>query len=254
VQIDVDPAALGAHYPMTLGLVGDAAVAAARISDGLSSASEREKPFHAPAILARLSAHAPLDPPDQSTPEEIDPRALVERLDELLPANRTVVQDGGHFLGYPAIHLHVPGPGHFRLTADFASVGMGLGTALGVALGRPEAQTVLFIGDGGLAMTLGDLETVSRLRIPLLIIVMNDRAYGAERHLLDLWGMSHHQAQFPDIDFAAIARDLGIEGHSVRTIADLDLVAPALSIKRSTPQLLDCKILASMRAGWFEGH
>ena len=71
---------------------------------------------------------------------------------------------------------------------------------------------MFFVGDAGMAMTLGDLETVVRHRIPLTIVVMDDGALGAERHFLDLMGESHAYAVFGNVDFAGVARSLGITG------------------------------------------
>src|SRR5215467_15748233 len=82
--------------------------------------------------------------------------------------------------------LTVPTPGHLKMTNEFASIGLGFGTALGVAKGRPHTPTVLIIGDGGFLMTLSELETAIREDIPLIIVLMNDCAYGAELHFLAL--------------------------------------------------------------------
>ena len=92
-------------------------------------------------------------------------------LEKLLPARRNLVYDAGNFLGIVP-YLSVPGPGHFKLTSDFASIGMGFGTALGVAKARPDETTVLVVGDGGFLMTLGELETAVREDLPLVIVVM----------------------------------------------------------------------------------
>ncbi len=71
-----------------------------------------------------------------NTPRTVDPRSLGAALEKLLPAQRNLVYDAGNFLGIVP-YLSVPGPGHFKLTSDFASIGMGFGTALGVAKARP---------------------------------------------------------------------------------------------------------------------
>jgi thiamine pyrophosphate-dependent acetolactate synthase large subunit-like protein len=188
-------------------------------------------------------------PVDESNAEGIDPRVLTVALDRLLPADRLVITDGGHHLGFGATAMRVSEPGRARLTTDFAAVGMGLGTACGAAIGRPELATILFIGDGGLAMTLGDLETAVRFQLPLVAVVMNDRAYGAERHFLDLEGLPHHHSQFNDIDFAAVAGGLGMEAVTIRSTADVQACAPRLT-QPETPLLLDCKINGAVRAQW----
>src|SRR3546814_777716 len=106
-------------------------------------------------------------------------------------------------------YITVPGPAQFKLTTDFASIGMGFGTAMGFAVGAPERQTVFVLGDGSFLMTLGELETVAREGIPLIIILMNDCAYGAELHFLKERDAPVNLSVFPDIDFAPVAEAFG---------------------------------------------
>src|SRR6516162_8714648 len=110
-------------------------------------------------------------------------RALSLSSSKLLPQDRNIVVDGGNFLGVVP-YLNVPDPGCFKMIGDFASIGLGFGAALGVAKARPDKTTVLIVGDGGFLMTMGELETVVREDLPIVIVLMNDCAYGAELHFL----------------------------------------------------------------------
>ncbi len=114
-------------------------------------------------------------------------------------------------------YLSVPGPGHFKLTSDFASIGLGFGTALGLAKARPDETTVLVIGDGGFLMTMGELETVVREDLPIVIVLMNDCAYGAELHFLKMRGLPVAKSVFPDVDYAPIAEGFGFQAATIRT-------------------------------------
>src|SRR5690606_4789802 len=129
--------------------------------------------------------------------------SLALELDRLLPEDRNVVYDVGNFMQI-APYVSVPGLANVKYTADFASIGLGFGTALGFACGAPERPTVLFIGDGAFLMTMGELETVAREDIPLVIVLMNDCAYGAELHYLKERNMPTEKSKFPDIDYAPI--------------------------------------------------
>ena len=99
--------------------------------------------------------------------------------------------------------------------------------ALGAALARPESANVLFIGDGGLSMVLGDLETAVRHGIGLIVIVMNDQAYGAERIHLEADGLPVTVAALPAIDFAQVGAALGVEATRVQTTAELEALCSA---------------------------
>src|SRR5205085_1208164 len=83
--------------------------------------------------------------------------------------------------------------------------GLGLANAVGAALARPDRLTVAALGDGGAMMGLQELETAARLRLPILFVIYDDAAYGAEVHHFQPMGHPVETVQFPDADFAAIA-------------------------------------------------
>ena len=144
-------------------------------------------------------------------------------------------------------YLNVPDPGCFKMIGDFASIGLGFGAALGVAKARPDKTTVLVVGDGGFLMTMGELETVVREDLPIVIVLMNDCAYGAELHFLRLRQQPVTKSVFPDVDFAPIAESFGFEATTIRTLEDLHKLATKLR-KPDGPIFLDCKINAEVAA------
>ena len=100
-------------------------------------------------------------------------------------------------------------------------------------------------------MNLGDLQTAARYKIPVLILVINDGAFGAELHNLQLLGMPDEESYYGDLEFAGIAESMGVPGMTVRTIKELDQLQPWLEDPQG-PLLVDCKIEASVRAEWIE--
>jgi acetolactate synthase-1/2/3 large subunit len=238
VQIDHDPRRLGASFAITLGVAADAGLTAQRLLEQLSSMDRpgEATPAPPPELEKPLYAGA-----DESRPGELDPRTVAVTLDRLLPRERVVVLDSGRFMTSPARFIRVPRPDCFRLTADAGSIAVGLGVALGAAVARPELTHALFVGDGGLSMMLGDLETAARHGIPLIVVVMNDRAYGAEWVHLQADGLAPEYAALPEIDFAAVGRSLGIEALSATSVGDLEGLAPRLS-GRTGPLVIDCRI------------
>src|SRR5699024_6135666 len=150
------------------------------------------------------------------------PGALTRALDRILPAQRTLIVDGGHFIGWPVRGLGVPDPSAFVFSsAGFQSIGLGLGAAIGAAVARPDRLAVLAAGDGGLLMSMPDLETLTRLERPLAVIVYNDAAYGAEVHHFRDLGSGLDLVRFPETDFAALAASLGLRSAVVRSEEDL---------------------------------
>ena len=87
------------------------------------------------------------------------------------------------------MYLDVPDQQGFVFPNAFQSVGLGLASGIGAAVARPERLSVAAVGDGGALMALGELETAARYRLPMLVVVYNDAAYGAEVHHFGPWGV-----------------------------------------------------------------
>jgi thiamine pyrophosphate-dependent acetolactate synthase large subunit-like protein len=186
---------------------------------------------------------------DDSTADRIDARTLTIALDDLLPAERVVSVDSGNFMGFPSMFLSVPDEWGFCFTQGFQSIGLGLATAIGAALAQPDRLPVAALGDGGALMGVAELDTVVRLGLPMVVIVYNDDAYGAEIHHFGPHGHPLDTVEFPPTDIAAIARGFGFEAITVRAPRDLDPVADWLAGDRSAPLLIDAKTTRS--AAWF---
>ncbi len=241
IQVDANRSNIGRWLNADLAVVGDARQVAEALCEVLPAREGAAKPYHVASIredLAHFDQHRDFQPAVSS--RTVDPRLLGLALNDLLPAKRNMVYDAGNFLGVAA-YIKVPGPDHFKLTTDFASIGIGFGAALGFAKARPDHTTVLMIGDGGFMMTISELETAVREDLPLVVCVMNDCAYGAELHVLRPRQLPVEKSLFPDIDFADIAACFAYETATIRSLEDLQAAAPLLQNPQG-PVLLDCKI------------
>jgi acetolactate synthase I/II/III large subunit len=259
VQVDLDPSALGANRPIDLGVPGDVTVVADAVEAELGGSGSDG--WRSPELAERIAAGARWrDVPyvDESSRERIDPRTLSIALDDLLPTARTVVVDSGNFMGYPSMYLSVPDAAGFCFTQAFQSIGLGLASAIGAAAARPDRLTVAALGDGGFLMSVAELSTAVRLGLPLLIVVYNDAAYGAEVHHFGPQGHPLDTVTFPDADLARLARGFGCAGLTVRSAADLAGVREWLAGAPDRPLVVDAKIATSRGAWWleeaFRGH
>jgi thiamine pyrophosphate-dependent acetolactate synthase large subunit-like protein len=271
--VDSDLAAIGAHRPVHHGVVGDVAITARALADELSGSAEipepgeepqsvmRKKEFRSSALRERISREGRWrDVPfkDESGAGRIDPRALSIALDDMLPAERTVAVDSGNFMGYPAMFLSVPDEWGFCFTQAFQSIGLGLATAIGAAVARPDRLTVAALGDGGALMGVSELETLVRLGLPMVVIIYDDEAYGAEVHHFGPDGETLDTVRFPATDIAAIGRGFGCDGVTVRSAADLAAVRTWLAGPRDRPLVVDAKVTSEHGSWWleeaFRGH
>ncbi len=249
-QVDLDADALGAHRPIELGVIGDARTTAEALVAALGDdASGRRTEALAAEIAAGGWRDVPYD--DGAAPGRLDPRTLTIALDDLLPLERTVVVDSGHFMGWPSMYLRVPDAAGFVFPQAFQCVGLALGNAIGAALARPDRLTVAALGDGGALMALPELETLGRLKLPLLVVIYDDAAYGAEVHHFRPKGEAVDLAQFPDTDFAALAEAAGCRGLEARSVDDLEGVREWLD-HRDRPLVLDARVDPDICAEWLE--
>lgn len=264
VQVDLEEQSLGANRPIDLGVVGDSAQCATDALEALGARNvEAREGYRSASIAARIKESIDwqqVDYDDLSDGQFIDPRTLTKRLDELLPAERIVSVDSGNFMGYPSQFLSVPDEFGFCFTQAFQSIGLGLYTAIGAGLAQPGRMPVLGTGDGGFHMAIAELDTAVRLGMPLVCIVYNDAAYGAEVHHFAIENPDADMGpvQFPDTDFAAIGRGFGADGITVRTLADLDAVGDWVASNPSRPLVIDAKIASDSGSWWlaeaFKGH
>ena len=256
VQVDLDADAVGANRPVHLGVLGDVAATAADVLDALPGARPGYRTEQVRAAIAARGRwrDEPFD--DLTGPDGIDPRLLSSALDRLLPAERTVAVDSGNFMGYPAAYLQVPDEQGFCFTQGFQSIGLGLATAIGAALARPDRLAVAALGDGGALMGVAELETVVRAGIPMVVVVYDDRGYGAEVH--HFTGGDLTTVRFPDTDIAAIGRGFGFDTVTVNAPDDLKGVSDWLAGPRTAPLLVHARIASDGGAWWlaeaFRGH
>jgi thiamine pyrophosphate-dependent acetolactate synthase large subunit-like protein len=200
---------------------------------------------NAPEVASpEFRSSLPSENPEEFGPDgRLNPRAVVAALDGILPAERSVVMDGGHFIGWAPMYLSVPDPHAMVFVGTaFQSIGMGFGSAAGVSIARPDRTTVLVSGDGGGLMGLADFETFIRATRKGVVVVLNDSAYGAELHQYAAKGL-HDQAMLIDeVDFAAVGRALGTSGAKVRTMADLQHLQDWLTTNDEGVFVLDVAI------------
>jgi thiamine pyrophosphate-dependent acetolactate synthase large subunit-like protein len=195
---------------------------------------------------------------DESDGQRIDPRTLTIALDDMLPAERLVAIDSGNFMGYPSMFLSVPDADSFCFTQAYQSIGLGLASAIGSAIARPNRLVVAALGDGGALMGISELETAVRLELPMVIVIYDDEAYGAEVHHFGPDGFPLDTVRFPPADLAAIARGFGCDAVTVRSTADLGPVRDWLESRTHRPLVIDAKVTSDHGAWWleeaFRGH
>jgi acetolactate synthase-1/2/3 large subunit len=257
VRIDldlVDPPK-SAHPIEQLLLRGNAREVLSSLLDGLgthrSAAGgwrEQVSGLEADGVLRRLE-HGTDHPEGLCDDGRLDPRAVASRLAALLPEDRFVTSDGGHFIGWANMFWPVASPERMIMVGTaYQTIGLGFATVAGVAAAAPESTVVVTTGDGGGLMALADLETTIRTTRSCVIVVWNDGAYGAEVHLYGKMGLDEAPMMIPDANFAGMASALGATGVRVEKLSDLDALASWEAAGGTGTIVLDCRVSRSVTA------
>jgi thiamine pyrophosphate-dependent acetolactate synthase large subunit-like protein len=242
VHCDLEPSAIGRVQPVTLGVVGDAAVTAGALAAELAHRNVNVEGFRNDAVRRDIEGFRWEDEFREETTEgTLDPRVALMVLEGMLPEERTVAVDCGHFAGFAAMHLSVPDAAGFVFAEAFQAVGLGMGTGMGAALARPDRLATIVVGDGGLLMSLGEIDAAVNLGLPILVVVINDAAYGAEVHHFRSLGLPTELALLGTIDFAAIAGAMGARGLEVRAPGDLERLKEWIEDPDGV-MVVDCKV------------
>ena len=218
IQLDINPAELGRHYPNRVSILSDAKVGLRRLieSCGASTASARRKWVEHVEAQAR-EWRAEVAPQTGSDAVPIRPERICFELSRHLPADTLVVSETGHSGMWTGAMLDLNRPGQSYIRAA-GSLGWGLPAALGAKLAVPHRPVLLFSGDGGFWYHLSELETAVRWNINAVLLINNNRslnmeidiykdAYGGqlERNHGELW-------KFSAVSFAAVAETMGAKG------------------------------------------
>jgi thiamine pyrophosphate-dependent acetolactate synthase large subunit-like protein len=218
LQIDIDPVAVSQgqevakHHLRADARLGVEALTAAIPARGKSWRSE--------AMAARIRDSRPDSMKFEIAPGLLDPRDAVEVLEKHLPQDWEMVNSSGHCAAFFA-HMPSRPQEKFLTIREFGAIGNGISFAMGVAAARPDRQVVLFDGDGSLMMHVQELETIKRHGLRILVIVMNDGAYGSEVHKLRSEQLPEDGSVFGYCDFAGIARGFGLPGKTFKQLDDL---------------------------------
>jgi len=218
LHVDADPLAVSQGQVVARHhLRADARLGAEVLTAALP---QRKRLWRSDAMAARIRDTKPDSQAYEIEPGLLDPREVVEALEKALPRDWEMVNSSGHCSWFFA-QMPSRAQERFLTIREFGAIGNGISFAMGVAAARPDRAVVLFDGDGSVMMHIQELETIKRHGMNILIVVMNDGAYGSEVHKLRSEGLPEDGSVFGHCDFAAIAKGFGLEGKTVKELGDL---------------------------------
>jgi thiamine pyrophosphate-dependent acetolactate synthase large subunit-like protein len=239
VYVDVDQARFRPDVPVTAGVVGDAATVAGVMIEWLDAAEVPASGFRARVTAGVGQSDLMWDAPLGAT---VTLAGVLSAVSRSLPGQRTVVYDGGRFQGEAFKYLCSTDYRSEVQTTTFGAVGLGMGAAIGAAAAAPGEPVVFVTGDGGFMMNgLAELHSAIRANLPLIVVICNDRSYGAEYDQFVNKGVRADLSLFDWPDFADVARSLGAQGVTVVTVSDVAAAVAALG-PLGRPVVIDLQI------------
>lgn len=239
IQVDSDPEALGRWHKASVEVHGDSKLVANQmlaLLDEHAVGGERYRTQTVRDRIARFDLVSTVE--DRGSAEGLDPRVVLLRLDEVLPRERMTITDTAHQIEWPSRYLRAAGRNSFMTCVGSGAIGNSLATSVGAALGS-DRLTVCVLGDGALMMSLSELDTAVRAGVDLLVVVMNDSAFGAEVHKVRKLGLTEELAVFPPVDFSGVMKAIGGRSMMLRSPSDIDKVPDLLG---DGPVLVDVPI------------
>lgn len=241
--IQVDEAPVGyvdGQRVADLFVHGDAAVSVAAIDAALAARGHRSSGFRDDATAARLRQPPPPEHPFPIPAGTVDPRVVMRELQSTLPPDLRIIIGAGHFWNFAVGALGGRAPDRYVYTYDFGVIGQGLPTAMGVSVGddRPVA---LIEGDGSLLMNVQELEALSRHRLPVLVLVIDDGAYGAEVHKMRAKGFVDDEASFGFVALDEVAAAFEVRAHRVAGPGQLAPIVAAF-LAEPKPTVVDVRV------------
>ncbi len=234
IQLDVESQRIGRNYPVTLGIVDTVEAAIPKLLQALDGRPRRIPAVHG---VVRKNTGDSFLVGDEG---KIAPQRAIWELQRSLPDNAVFTSDIGAHMFFALHHLDIRSPRGFMITLSLGSMGSGIGSAVGMAVARPDAPVVAICGDGCFSMGLGDVATAAQERIPMIIAVLNDERYGmVEIGNKAVYGRTPTFAMpmnIPNLAEGVGARSVVIEHPG--QIQELDL----LSLAGDRPLVLDIRI------------
>jgi acetolactate synthase-1/2/3 large subunit len=241
VHIDCDPAVLSANYPTEVAVAGDARLALEMIVAEIAGRSGRGGHDGAARAKAAWAAkQAAFEPLAKSSERPIRPERVIDALHKLLDTDATICADPGTPCPYFSAHYRWPRSGrHFITNRAHGALGFAMGAAIGAHVGRPGVKTVAVMGDGSFAMSVGELETVTRYNMPITFVTLSNSAFGwIKAGQRSGFGARFHNVDFTRTDHAAVAAAYGLKSWRVEDPGELEMVLKG-ALEAGGPTLVD---------------
>ncbi len=239
IHIDIDAAEIGKIIPVTLGILGDAKTVLSRLTNGVKEAKHTEwlQTFEEPE---RVEYEKVISPEIYPTEGPINMGEVVRFVADASQGEAIVVNDVGQNQMLSARYSKFAKPRSLVTSGGLGTMGFGLPAAVGAKIAKPTRQVCLFVGDGGLQMTMQELGTIMQEKIGVKIIVLNNTWLGNVRQWQELFfNERYSQTRLQNPDFQQVAEAYGFGHQRVIERKDLGDAVEKMLADPDQPYLLE---------------
>ena len=221
VQVDIKPERLGRRAKVDVGLSGS-------VKDTLRALLPLiDKKEDNSFLNAQLKVYEDVKQKmqtyvdDTGEKENIHPEFVASTIDQLAAADAIFTVDTGMCCVWGSRYINATGKRKMLGSFNHGSMANAMPQAIGAALACPGRQVIALCGDGGLSMLLGDLATITQYKLPVKIIVFNNRSLGMVKLEMEVAGLPDWQTDMYNPDFALVAQAMGMKGITVKDPEDV---------------------------------
>ncbi len=236
IHIDIDPAEIGKNISAHIPVCGDVK----NILEILNKRVDEKRPNGWNKQVEEWKKAHPLK---YSLKGQLSPQYVIEKLYELTAGKAIVTTEVGQNQIWAAQFYKFDEPRTFLSSGGLGTMGYGLGAAIGAAIGRPHDKVINVAGDGSFKMNSTELATVSKYKLPILQLVLNNHALGMVRQWQDLF--FHKRFSYTTlgshVDFIKLADAYGIKGFRITSNEQVEKILME-ALNMNEPVVVECHI------------
>jgi acetolactate synthase-1/2/3 large subunit len=236
LHLDIDPAEINKNVASCKSLVGD-------VKETLGRLLSRVEPRKVSGWNGDIEAWKAEVPSAHGREVELHPRYILETIGGRVGEEAIVTTEVGQHQIWTAQFYPFARPRTFISSGGLGTMGFGTGAAMGAQIANPDRQVVHIAGDGSFRMNCNELATIAYYRLPILIVVMNNRTLGMVRQWQSLFYKGRYSNTTLDRgpDFVKLAEAYGVRGFRASNEGEFDAALDAALSERS-PALIDCML------------
>lgn len=171
------------------------------------------------------------------------PENILHEINNVYDKNTIVATDVGQHQMWTGQYWKFNKSNEFVTSGGLGTMGFGLGAAIGAQIGNPNKTTVLITGDGSFRMNCNELATISRYKIPVKIIMINNNTLGMVRQWQRMFSNAKYSEtdNYDDVDFQSLVKAYGIKGYKAESLKQLKKVLNKV-YNNNEAIFIECKI------------